>query len=573
MIFFFVDSLYQVNQTNMQCTSFIPVYYQPRSATGAASGFPWHLLNSNANYGDQRGFSGSSPASNAFQYSSYDKDVMRQIMQSHEATFRFQVQELHRLYKRQRELMEEARMRETIAQQLRSQPAESIQCLSQPRSDISQTSHTPSWLLRDHSHTKLSDPTVENNHRSPNSAMDNFPGQRVNNCNRVNFWALGSKENGKRILDLHVPPDVFCNNEGKQFREGNLLDNPNKLLKVQPTSDSEIGSVKPGELSNFNSSSGRVNCLIDLNEPVPLESLSSNSTAAFGTHNSHMENIYNDPASGSDEAKPEAQNPNSRLLKCEAISDGKNSSIGIDLNSMPINCFSEAEATLENLPDCKGQWTGDISVNNKIMKSETDIDLNTGVVGEHSRTSKSESKIEEFSSGGKSEEIQPQTPLLSEAGEKKPPVEPNVVAAETLIAISSSGEHMEVEIPFPPGHSGECCLYWFAEIASSNGEDEVMNLAKKIAAGKGVEAGAFPTSSKEYREGYPETGRQRRNTSKKPSVKTRKCVSSDAIKKTMSSISKQPATRSRQGILQSWGKMRKRQGGYRRRTSKFFIIN
>lgn len=67
----------------MQCSSYLPMHYY---ANVGASGYSWHLYDSN---GEERGFNVPMPQSD--QYSGYDMEVMKQIIQNHEATFRYQV--------------------------------------------------------------------------------------------------------------------------------------------------------------------------------------------------------------------------------------------------------------------------------------------------------------------------------------------------------------------------------------------------------------------------------------------------------------------------------------------------
>lgn len=75
----------------MQCTSHIPVYYHARDLNVGASGFSWHPFDSNANYGEERGYNIVMPPCNMDQYLGYDKEVLKQIIQNHDATFRYQV--------------------------------------------------------------------------------------------------------------------------------------------------------------------------------------------------------------------------------------------------------------------------------------------------------------------------------------------------------------------------------------------------------------------------------------------------------------------------------------------------
>lgn len=595
--------------------------------------------------------------------------------------------------------MDEMRVREIFAQHLLSQASESVHCLSHAQSEFSHTpSHATSWLLGDLPHNKLSELTAENIQRPTHFVAENFqecttvrPDSfiRKNSYNDVNFLSSSIKGNETSIVDLELPADMYHDDQGKQFKEGNLFAAPELTCKVpmklpnfQPASDSDFGSVKAGDLSSFNLNSGKTNCFIDLNEPLQFESLPSSSSGPLETYTCHTESLHNDPCVSVEAIQESVVPKHCRLLNCDDSSDGVNSSVAIDLNSMPVSCFSEMEISLENLwsmnketavvLDCSSACNHAMrkekraedhpvvhnKINNKFLKTETCIDLNNGIVDEHSPPVSSSilqiksaedtelegpvsPENEECSPPrGESEDIQLETPLLSEQGEGEPSVELDTIAAQTLVMVSSSGvqEYKNAVMAEPLVNFGNC-LRWFAEIVSSTGDDlenEVMRLHNDTAdndqgellshglyrfgastpklseenavnfsyvkkeketgtlsrsSGKGHTRGTkqskdFQTEAQPFLnslskdlhtiEGFLETGPLRRKAGSKACAKPRKyskLYTSDVVKKSMSSILKQPATRSKQGVLQGWGKIRKRQGGRRRRASKFLLIS
>ncbi|KAK4427875.1 hypothetical protein Salat_1556500 [Sesamum alatum] len=641
----------------MQCTSYIPVYYHARDLNVGASGFSWPLFNSNPSYGEEGGFQSSLPPCTMDQYLSYDKEVLRQIIQNHEATFRYQVHELHRVYRRQRELMDEMRVREIFAQHLLSQTSESVYCSSHAWSEVSQSkSHATSWLLGDHSHGKLPELTSQSIQRPPTFGAANFqehttvcpgPSVRKNSYNEVKFPASRNQGNEKRILDLELPADMYHDEGGKQFKEGNLSEapeitcnTPQKLSNIPPKSDSEIDSDKAGDLSSFQLHRRKTNCFIDLNEPIQLGSQPSSSTGPFETYICPMEVMHNDPC-----VSGEATG----LLNSDDSSNGITFSVDIDLNSMPANCFSETESILENLrtinkettvvPSCSSVYDharkkeGDgenpvADIDDKFLKTKTCIDLNTGTVVHEPSPQQSSTIVLIKSAGdtdlegpvspeneecspprGKSEDIQLETsPLLSEQREGEPSMELDTIAAETLVTISSCGVQEYIKAANPePLESFRNHLYWFAEIVSST-RDDLENKAMKVqnyttdtavnlsdVVKKEEETGDLSGRSKKGHargtrqlkdirtevlpslsslskslhtiEGCPRIGSAKRNPGKKAHAKPRRYS-----KLSTSSIMKQHATQSKEGCLQGWGKIRKRQGGRRRRTSKFPVI-
>lgn len=75
----------------MHCTSYVPVYYHAKSVNVGGSGFSCHPFDNNANCGEERGCKISMPTYNMDGYVGSDKEMLKQIIQNHEATFRNQV--------------------------------------------------------------------------------------------------------------------------------------------------------------------------------------------------------------------------------------------------------------------------------------------------------------------------------------------------------------------------------------------------------------------------------------------------------------------------------------------------
>ncbi|KAH6781632.1 hypothetical protein C2S51_006925 [Perilla frutescens var. frutescens] len=641
----------------MQCTSYTPVYYHARDLNGA-SGYSWQLYDSNASYGEERGYSISMLPRD--QYLVYDKEVLKQIIQNHEATFRYQVQELHRLYSRQRDLMDEMRMREIFAHHILSRTSESIHSLSHAGADSQKRSPATNWLFTNLSSSKLSELTsgdvqglVAENLQEP-TTLRTYSFIRKTSDSDVQFLSPSCKRNGNEIVNLELPADMYHDDQGKQFKVGNFSEapeltchTPDEIFNFQPASDSDIGSIKEWDSSSSNSSIRKTNCFIDLNEPIQLESLPPSSSAPCEAFSGHNRTLCSDECVPF-EAKPESVvRRHSQLLKSDGSSDGIYSSLAIDLNSMPANCFSETEMTLESprsmnreaevVPDCSSicnHVLGNVKcsqdepiVHNKLadsfLKTETYIDLNTGIVDKHSLPLSSstleikpaeETELkgpvspeneERSPPRGKSENIQLETPLSSEQGEGDPFIELDTVAAQTLVKIFSSGvqEHVGAAVLEPLENFENLC--WFAEIVSSTGDDlenEAMKLkndqgeendlnSSRFNKGKGTgnmsrrsgrgqkkgkkrckdfqsESLAAPTSL--------QTGPLKRKAGRNAGAKPRKYSKishSDVTKKSMSSILKQSAACNDQGVLQSWGKIRKREGGQRRRATKFLVIS
>ncbi|XP_057791922.1 uncharacterized protein LOC131008852 [Salvia miltiorrhiza] len=620
----------------MQCTSYTPVYYHARDLNAGAGGYSWHLYDGNGNNGEERGYSVSMPSCD--QYLGYDKEMLKQIIQNHEATFRYQVQELHRLYRRQRDLMDEMRVREIFEQHLLSRTSESIHSSSHAGDEISQKpSPAADWLLGNLSSRKLSELT-SGNVRGPQSFVaENFQKPTALQTDDVKFLLSPiTKRHGNEIVDLANPAYMHHDDRVKQFKAGPELTcrTPEKIFDFQPaTTYSDIGSTKTWDLSSSSSGIRKTCCFIDLNEPIQLESLPASSSGPLEAFTGHSETVC------SDERIPVKATPESRVPSREN-SDGTNSSMLIDLNSLPVNCFSETEMTFGNPPSINREAKivlDSVSEDEPIvhdicdsfLKTESRVDLNTGVADEHplppsssalQKKSAEDTELkgpvspeneERSPPRGESEDIQMGTPLSFEQGEAEPFIELDTTAAQTLVMIFSSG----VEEPTGAAAALEPLanfrnLCWFAEIVSSTGDevgDEVMKLetdataendqgeqnavnTSRFSKGKGTGSASRRTGKgqkrgKKQRKGFkseealefPEIGPLKRKPGRSSCAKQRKhpkLSPSDVMKKSMSSILKQSAASSDHGVVQNWGRTRKRQGGRTRSgASQFSLIS
>ncbi|XP_073125566.1 uncharacterized protein [Henckelia pumila] len=675
----------------MNCASYVPSCYQPRDLNKCESGFSLHPFVFDGKNGEEQGDSISLLPFNMNQHSGHDKVLLSQIMQKHEATFRYQLQELHRLYRRQRELMDEIKLREMFSQHIQFPTSQSNNCLSQTRSEVSQTSRTTSWILGDRLDNKLSVLSTDNLRGPSDFVAENFqepttahPGLLLTrNCyNRVQAPPFTSKGHEMRILNLRFPDSVYHDAEERErFDEVNASKDPKR--------DSEFARFKTGDSTSFDARCQNKIFLIDLNEPIQLESVASSSTSPLEPFPCYFEFSHHDPR-----ASGEVETGSVVPKHCGHDSYGRdsvdrNTSVGIDLNSMPLSCSSETVITQVDLLNSNQEYkiedpkehllsfvekpdynsgvpcsfkskTSQASsvdkavilstsssihhhevceqkrvkidletrIGEKPMEFETHIDLNVCVISNETFPSLSSNNVgtksaaeadleapvspenkEGFPPRGKSKDMPLSTPSrLSERGES----DPDGIAAETLLLLSSA-----MMQDFNLSNS----LYWLAEIATATGnaedqENKVMELQngstnkdgfKHLSDGIGEfkDTTLWPSQKKvqnlsrdvnEEKERVtlscrPVRGRatkdhntvkpfQRtcsstrnlvKNSSERSKTHSRSCPSN--AKKPMASIMKEPATRSKVGFLQSWGKMKKRQGGPRRRASKFITIS
>ncbi|KAL1553455.1 hypothetical protein AAHA92_14130 [Salvia divinorum] len=574
----------------MQCSSYTPVYYQARDLNGGAGGYSWHLYNSNTTYGEERGYNNSVFVPSCEQYLGHDKEMLKQIIQNQEATFRSQVQELHQLYRRQRDLMNDIRAREIFGQHLLSRTSESIHSSSHGGDEIHQKpSPATGWLLGNLSSRELSELTSGNFQGPKSLVVENFlklstlqseSGIRRNSGDDARFLFPSTKRSG--IVDLELPACIYHDDQVK-FKAGNLSEasdftchTPEKLSNFLAATHSDIGSSKTWDFSSSSSDTKKTYCFIDLNEPIQLEALPTSSSGPLEAFTG--------------------------LVKSGENSDGINSSMDIDLNLMP---FSETQIPFDSppsinreakvVPESNSASEYEPIVQNSIgdsfLKTESYIDLNSGVVDEHPQPPPS-SKPAELLKGpvspenkerspprGESEDIQLETHLSSEQGEAEPFIESDTTAAKTLVSIFSSGVEVDAEVLESLANFRNLC--WFAEIVSSTGDevgDEVMELETDAMDQGGENALNLSRFSK-----GKETGNMSRRSGKGQKRGKKQCkgfkseapefLETDVTKKSMSSIMKQFVASGDQSVVQSWGRTKKRQGGRRRQASQFFLVS
>lgn len=77
----------------MQCTGYFPEYYDPRDHNAALSGNSWSKSHNDITWNSSRGFNISLPQFmvNQNQDLVHQKEILRQMILKHEATFRYQV--------------------------------------------------------------------------------------------------------------------------------------------------------------------------------------------------------------------------------------------------------------------------------------------------------------------------------------------------------------------------------------------------------------------------------------------------------------------------------------------------
>ncbi|KAK4735554.1 hypothetical protein R3W88_009815 [Solanum pinnatisectum] len=260
----------------MQCTSYLPGYH-PKDLNGG--GNSWSIQHNDIPWNGARGFYVSLPPFMAEQNLElvHQKEILKQTILKHEAIFRYQVNELHRVHRRQREVMEDVRRRKLVEDHLHLQTLESKSFVSQLRSEISQKSHCQ--MVLDLTSIEPSTLCGETFQGSSNS----IAGQRVpsgadllaekNVTKERKISSLKSSASRKRMLDLELPAEEYMDIEdGEQFVRESSVQGPNIVIsELQPQDNSKVNFANPGDPSISNSSPRGSFLLFDLNEPIQLD--------------------------------------------------------------------------------------------------------------------------------------------------------------------------------------------------------------------------------------------------------------------------------------------------------------
>ncbi|EYU22387.1 hypothetical protein MIMGU_mgv1a001386mg [Erythranthe guttata] len=213
--------------TKVDCKSYLPGFFSMRDLNEDSSTDSWPLFYANNNNTIQNGHYHNS-------YPSHNKDTLKQKMLEHEAVFKNQVHEMHRLYRIQRDMMEEVKRKHRASME----PASSTSLQeSQIPYENARKWHMAGFPLSG---------SVKNNTRT-------FSG--VNNSTTKESEPFDPRplKVRKKLFDLRLPADGYIDTEEEteEPKEYNTNGGPASSSKLS------IG--------------GRSIGFADLNEPVQIE--------------------------------------------------------------------------------------------------------------------------------------------------------------------------------------------------------------------------------------------------------------------------------------------------------------
>ncbi|KAG1342010.1 hypothetical protein COCNU_05G002390 [Cocos nucifera] len=273
--------------TKVQCKSYIPGYY-PMTNLNNDSDSSWSL------YREDKTFSGQ--LYNGFkvrpvnEYSEYDKEMLKRTMLEHEAVFRKQVYELHRLYKVQKYLMDEHKRKQSYRYSAPTGASRSNIFSSQMPHEVHgkvwQMPHQPFVLT---SYSRASVPDADD--KKPPMGFLKENNMQCTPISPENGGSLDDRpldrklKRPKIMFDLHLPADVYIDSEDAESTEKEnvadtcvrVADPLKKIHGIEPENNVKL-TLGTGDDGNYREGSWKsdlhprgglsICSLADLNEPI-----------------------------------------------------------------------------------------------------------------------------------------------------------------------------------------------------------------------------------------------------------------------------------------------------------------
>ncbi|XP_038706746.1 uncharacterized protein LOC120002187 isoform X2 [Tripterygium wilfordii] len=285
--------------TKVHCKSSLAGYYTMRDLNEDSDGCSWPMYCGDKTLTNGHYYNGFFPRAIPDGYAGYDKDVVKQKMLEHEAIFKNQVFELHRLYRIQRDMMDEIKRTELRSNGIHVETSLSSSPLgSRMTSEDARKWHILNFPLANSACAITSTSGAEDIH-SPFSSLKGNSAQASqfsspHGCSSKEADVLYSRPSKvrRKAFDLQLPADEYIDtDEGELSREENRygFSVPNGIHKFSPESVVE-DICGDGKKSSFHGNAVRLDidsrlrsakCLADLNEPVRHEELHN---AAYVDH-------------------------------------------------------------------------------------------------------------------------------------------------------------------------------------------------------------------------------------------------------------------------------------------------
>ncbi|XP_042022765.1 uncharacterized protein LOC121770036 isoform X1 [Salvia splendens] len=291
--------------TKVDSKGYFPGYYLMRDLNEDSSSSSWPLCYGDKAILNRQYYNGFMPRRAMDGYPGYGKDALKQKMLEHEAVFKNQVYELHRLYQNQRAIMEEHRRKELHRIRPSIEPSSSSNLRGpQVPSKEAWKWHMPGFpmLNSTYERTSVSGIEIANSPMSctkwnANAQTGHFPFQNgsfsVKDSELLDSRPLKVR---KKSFDLELPADEYIDtDEGKESPDckGSHVSSwaPNGRLKSGPETQKSVGHIGATTDCRIDvSASG--SCLenpirlADLNEPIDVEEETAPLSTNFFGHSS-----------------------------------------------------------------------------------------------------------------------------------------------------------------------------------------------------------------------------------------------------------------------------------------------
>ncbi|POO03449.1 hypothetical protein TorRG33x02_006540 [Trema orientale] len=293
--------------TKVEYKSYLPGYCSMRDLNEDSNSCSWPLYYNDKILTNGQYYNGFRSRFAAEAYPGYDKDAVKRTMLEHEAIFKDQVYELHRLYRTQRDLMDEIKRKELhrngipIETSLSSSPL-----ASQITSEDARKWHNHSFPMVNSMCARPSILGVEGIH-SPLSYMkgnctQTGPLPSQSGCSSKDIEVLESRPTKvrRKMFDLQLPADEYIDTEeGEQLSDDKVSaissSYPNRNCQIAPESgvkffldDNGKNDCKSNALKS-DTCLRSTNGLADLNEPIELEEIKETHSTSYYFYNGKIQ--------------------------------------------------------------------------------------------------------------------------------------------------------------------------------------------------------------------------------------------------------------------------------------------
>ncbi|KAH7516039.1 hypothetical protein FEM48_Zijuj10G0092200 [Ziziphus jujuba var. spinosa] len=311
--------------TKVHCKSYLPAYYSMRDLNEDSNSCNWPLYYGDKTLTNGQYYNGFLPSAAADAYPGYDRDVVKRTMLEHEATFKNQVYELHRLYRIQRDLMDDIKRKELHRNRMPVETSLSSSPLaSHITSDDARNWHNHNFPVANSVCGRTSVSGVEGIHSTLSSIKGNslqtgpFPSQNGGSSKDLEVLESRPTKVRRKMFDLQLPADEYIDTEeGEQVGDKvSVISHfyPNRNGKTAAESGTNIflnDSGKNGCKGDSLTSDAclrNTNGLADLNEPVQLEETKETNASAF------IDLLGHDSCNGKIQGSDMSAKPNSQYL-------------------------------------------------------------------------------------------------------------------------------------------------------------------------------------------------------------------------------------------------------------------